>query len=240
MELIFLDTETTGLESGRLIQLAYKKRGADGIVVEYYKPPVPIEIEAMATHHITEKMIADKPCFKDTETCRMLSDLLPRCVVIAHNAKFDLGILQNEGLSAGPYICTYKVAQALYDCPKYKLQYLRYLWSIELENATAHDAEGDVLVLERIFERMLQEYCASKAINEEQALEDFINISSRPLLLKKLDFGKHAGKTFEEIKAADPGYLSWLSTLADKGEDFQHTVRHHLAGENAGVSQAIS
>lgn len=69
MKICFLDTETTGLSNGRLVQLAYEvydseDTGSNGLCKNCtYKPPVPIELEAMATHHITEKMVADMPPF---------------------------------------------------------------------------------------------------------------------------------------------------------------------------------
>ncbi|MGB0925512.1 MAG: exonuclease domain-containing protein, partial [Minisyncoccia bacterium] len=59
--LIFIDTETTGTgPDDRLIQVAY--RTTDNVdVSELYSTNRPIEIAAMAVHHITEKMIANKP-----------------------------------------------------------------------------------------------------------------------------------------------------------------------------------
>lgn len=228
--IVFLDTETTGLENGRIIQLAFKGRGDGACVVEYYKPPVPIDVAAMATHHITEKKVAGKPAFSETDTYKSLPGLFGESVIVAHNAAFDLGILKNEGLEVPRHICTCKVAKTLFaDLPQHKLQYLRYLWDVDVDGANAHDAEGDVLVLERVFERMLKEYCDREGVDEAAALARFEEISRNPILLRKLSFGKHAGKTFEEIKKADPSYLQWLGTLADKGEDFLYTVKHHLA-----------
>jgi DNA polymerase III epsilon subunit-like protein len=241
--LVFLDTETTGIENGRLIQLAYKKQnnvlGGNGpkdpnegenIVVEYFKPPVPIEIEAMVVHHITEKHVANKPAFGGSDTLKTLQALLadPATVLVAHNAKFDMGILEREGMTMGRFICTMKVAQSMYDLPMYKMQYLRYLWGIEDDEATAHDAAGDVAILEKVFDHMLVEYGDAHAVSKEDALSAFVTISKNPVLLRRTTFGKYAGKTFEEIKAADPGYLQWMSTLADKDEDFAYTVNHYL------------
>src|SRR6185312_10051345 len=117
--LIFLDTETTGLDNGRLVQLAYKLQDEDMMLVEFYKPPVPIDIEAMAVHHITEKKVADKPQFEKSATFKALSTLLPRSILVAHNAKFDMGVLEREGIIAQDFICTMKVAKALYDYPNY-------------------------------------------------------------------------------------------------------------------------
>jgi DNA polymerase III epsilon subunit-like protein len=229
--LVFLDTETTGIENGRLVQLAYKKEGAkEKTVVEYFKPPVPIEIEAMAVHHITEKHVAKKPTFDGSAPHAVLKALLadPATILVAHNAKFDMGVLEREGIpaSAGRFICTLKVAQSMYDLPQYKMQYLRYLWGIEDDEATAHDAEGDVAILEKVFYYMANDYAATHP--GEDALSAFVTISKNPILLRRASFGKYIGKTFEEIAATDRGYLEWMSSLPDKDEDFVYTVNHYL------------
>jgi len=63
---IFLDTETTGTsEKDRLCQLAYKLETGE-IVNELFKPPLPIAIEAMSIHHITNEMVAGQPAFKES------------------------------------------------------------------------------------------------------------------------------------------------------------------------------
>lgn len=227
-KLIFLDTETTGIANGRLIQLAYKKQGDSKIFVEYYKPPIPIEIEAMSVHHITEKKVADKAAFENSASYKALAALLADSILVAHNAKFDMGILETEGVKTPTYICTMKVAQRLYDLPMYKMQYLRYLWGIEHDAATAHDAEGDVIILEKVFDHMLAEYATVHKISPAEAIEKFIEISKNPVLLKQIAFGKYAGKTFEEIKTNDPAYIQWMATLTDKDEDFKYTVNHYL------------
>lgn len=235
--LLFLDTETTGLE-GRLIQVAYQARSDkkdSGMHVEYFKPPVPIELSAMAVHHITEKHVAQKPSFDGSGTHAELKAFLsdPDTVLVAHNAKFDMGILMREGLPspAGGFICTMKVAMAMYDLPQYKMQYLRYLWGIDDDAATAHNAEGDVAILGKVFDHMLAEYAAADGMTEDAALAGFITISRNPTLLRRMTFGQYAGKTFAEMASADRNYLQWLSTLKDKGEDFEFTVQHYLAAQ---------
>ena len=65
MKIIFFDTETTGNgDTDRLCQLAVKERGVSAPILNAtYKPPLPISIESMAIHHITEKMVAARPLF---------------------------------------------------------------------------------------------------------------------------------------------------------------------------------
>ncbi len=228
MNIIFLDTEATGLQDARMIQLAYKMRGSDELFTQYYKPPVPIEFEAMGIHHITQKMVDDKIPFDQSPDKPALQELLNTSILVAHNAAFDIEVLKTEGIATKDYICTYKVAYALYDLPNHKMQSLRYRWSIEIDQAVAHDAAGDVMVLEEVFEYMLKDYCATNGVSPEEAIQKFIEISTQPTLLKTLSFGKLRGETFEDIRIKDFGYLQWLGTLTDKDDDFVYTIQHYL------------
>lgn len=230
MKLLFLDTETTGLDNARIIQLAYKNNGSDEMFIEYYKPPVPIEFGAMGTHHITEKMVSDKLPFSETETYKKLPEMLDGSIFVAHNAKYDIGILKNEGIDVKNFICTYKVAYRLYDFPDHKLQSLRYRWGVELDEAKAHDASGDVAVLEKVFEYMLKDYISQNQTTEEDAIKKFIEISKEPNLLRKISFGKHSGKSFDELRTNYRDYLIWMrDKMEDKNEDLEFTINHHLA-----------
>ncbi len=239
MNILFLDTETTGFENNRMIQLAYKKRGEKDIFVEYYKPPVPIEFEAMGVHHITEKKVADSLPFEQTLTFQELPFLLNDHVLVAHNAPFDIGVLKNEGVTPNKFICTYKVAYLMYDYPNLKLQSLRYRWNIEIDEAMAHDAAGDVMVLEEAFEHMLKEYMAIHNVSEDLAIRKFIEISSAPTLLKTLSFGKLRGMSFEEIRTKDFSYLQWLGTLTDKDPDFLFTVNYYLNKKEESGAESV-
>jgi hypothetical protein len=61
MNLAFTDTETTGTEEeDRLLQLAYRCGGKD--VNELYRPPVPINLMAMATHQSNTRYKIERLC----------------------------------------------------------------------------------------------------------------------------------------------------------------------------------
>src|SRR4051812_21216571 len=105
--LIFLDTETTGNEAAkdRLFQVCYETN--EGIKNCFFKPPLPISIKAMSITHVTNKMIADKETFKGSKTAEELQKLLINDgVLVAHNAKFDISMLESEGIKVPKYICT--------------------------------------------------------------------------------------------------------------------------------------
>ncbi|MDP2789332.1 MAG: hypothetical protein Q8O46_04820, partial [bacterium] len=114
---------------------------------------------------------------------------------------------------------------------QYKLQYLRYFLDIEID-ATAHDALGDVLVLEQLFERLKNKTMQEENLDEKKAIEKMIEISSHPSLLRTFNFGKHNGKKIKEVVKTDKGYLEWL--LAQKlesgqiDEDWIYTLKHYL------------
>lgn len=234
-KLIFFDTETTGnTEKDFLIQIAYKYDNES--FVGLYLPENKIPPEASAIHHITNKMVADKPTFKESTDQPIIKKLFEDkdSVVIAHNAPFDLMIIEKEGIKPNKFICTLRVARELDPegkIERYNLQYLRYLLELDVE-AVAHDAMGDVLVLEKLFERLKKKIIDEEKLDENQAIERMIEISSHPSLLRSFSFGKHNGKKIEEVAKVDRGYLEWL--LAQKlesdqiDEDWIYTLKYHL------------
>jgi DNA polymerase III epsilon subunit-like protein len=222
---IYLDTETTGTgPDDRLCQIAFKT-GQGMIINELFNPGKPIAIEAMAVHHITNEMVKDKPPFVESPAHQKLTELVSdqNNVIIAHNAKFDIGMLRNEGIHPPKVICTLKLARFLDKAgviPQYNLQYLRYFLDLKVE-ATAHDALGDILVLEKLFERI---YTRIKKNGIENPIEEMIRISNSPTLVARMSFGKYKGMLFSEIPT---DYLEWLQGT-EIDEDMQYTVFHYL------------
>jgi DNA polymerase III epsilon subunit-like protein len=121
-------------------------------------------------------------------------------------------------------ICTFKLARYLDKngvIPKYNLQYLRYFLELEIE-ASPHNALGDILVLEGVFNRMNTKFRENDKL--EDPVQEMIRISSNPVLIPRMPFGKHKGALFSELPR---DYLEWLLTTG-LGEDMAYTVRRHL------------
>jgi DNA polymerase III epsilon subunit-like protein len=157
MNLLFLDTETTGLgPDARLLQVAYSVDGGP-IFSEFFNPGVPLGIDAMCVNHITEKMVIDKPQFKGSSVYTELQNLLSTHTLVAHNASFDIGMLTREDLSVPSYICTKKIAEYLNLAKRSNLQYLRYSLDLDIEG-NAHTAGGDVAVLIALFAHITKHY----------------------------------------------------------------------------------
>lgn len=229
-KLIFLDTEATGNEpkKDRLCQVSYKVDGQ--IKTEYFKPPIPISVKAMSITHITNKMVMDKEAFAESDMKKDLEKLLQDRILVAHTALFDIAMLKNEGVEVYRFIDTLRVARYLdteNKIPEFNLQFLRYYLDLDVPG-TAHDAEGDVNVLEALFKRLYSKL---------PDIEKLIQISSQPTLFKYFIFGKYKGKPIEEVVKTDRRYLEWL--LAQKvnngedppaggDEDWIFTLKHYL------------
>jgi exodeoxyribonuclease X len=235
MNLAFTDTETTGVEEkDRLCQLAYRCGSKD--VNSLFKPPLPINLMAMAVHHITEDMVAGKPAFIGSKEHKFLKKHGKNMVFVAHNAKFDLKMLEREGITTYPAsICTLKVVRHLDEnanLESHKLQYLRYLFNIKID-AAAHDAWGDILVLELLFHRLRKRIMRDNDMGEAEAIAEMIEISTKPSLVRKWMFGKHRGEMMEDTLRTDRGYLEWmlrtkLEEETDDDEDLIHTLQTML------------
>lgn len=225
---LFIDTETTGLEAeDRVCQVGYSLEGK--LYEQYFKPPVPVKTGAMAVNHITNKMLEGCSSFEGSDMQQDLQCMAAGSYVpVAHNAPFELAMLAKEGVYFDNYIDTKKMSHALdpeQEMESHRLQYLRYYYGVELPDAIAHTAEGDVAVLIAVFNKLHE--LLGKPTNEE-----LIELSKRPVLYRKFTFGKYKGAHVGQVAAADSNYLEWLlkekKATEQKDEDWIYTLEHYL------------
>jgi DNA polymerase III epsilon subunit-like protein len=191
----------------------------------------------MAVHNITSEMVEHKPEFAGHEVQSALAELLKDHILVAHNASFDMAVLRTEKVFTKDHICTLKVAHRYAHSDKRgnelsgrSLQYLRYALDLDEDGVIAHDALGDIVILEKLF-RVLWDLVSSemKTSDELKILEHMQEISKQPMLLRTIRFGKHRGKKFAEIAESDRSYLEWLFGQSDLDESLKFTLKHHLA-----------
>ena len=101
-KLIFLDTETTGLDPkiDEIIQIACVKVddleffeiNQEQIFHSYVKPSVGINMHSFRIHGISEEFLKDKPTFDQIST--NLVNFISSNVIVAHNASFDMGFFE--------------------------------------------------------------------------------------------------------------------------------------------------
>lgn len=229
--LVFLDTETTGLELNDRI-CAVGIVFEDEVHYELINPLKKIPPQASAIHHITNEMIQESPVFSLSLSYeKLIACNTAETILVSHNAPFDLDMLQKEGITwQGKTIDTLKCSKALMDdLNGYSLQFLRYelrLYRYEAEyfgeygiDITPHHPLSDALHAKMIYEYLLD-------LADEDTL---IEMSQSRLLLKRLPFGKYAKKRIEEIALKDPPYLKWmLESLMDLDEDLRYSIEYYL------------
>ncbi len=235
--LLFLDVEATGLErEDRLVQVAYSYKGEEQ--EQMFKPENEgMCVRAMEVTHITNKHLADKELFQGSDFYHKLEEILKKdeTIFVAHNTPYDIGMIEKEGLKVNKFIDTFKLAQHLdekAEIPAYRLQYLRYHYGMEID-ASAHDALGDVRVLEVLFEKYYKEMVENSS--PEEVLKEMIKISGEPTLIKRINFGKHSGELVADVAKKDLGYLRWLlqqkefaATNDDADADWIYTLRKYV------------
>ena len=213
MNALILDTETHDL-NGYPIEIAYAPCSFEqGVLVinqgevfdEYFSCPEPIALGALATHHILETDIAEKPSF---DTFKM-----PQGVqyLIGHNIDYDIKAVQKcQPDFTVKGICTLALCRMVWPELPHTLSAMYYHVMDDLELARkhlrhAHNAKADIYFTGVILKTLVEQL----GIKDMNSL--FI-MSETARIPKYITFGKHKGTA---IKDLDSGYVSWLLKQPD-------------------------
>lgn len=217
MDFCCIDVETTGLNPAvdKVVEIAMVDgRGSKSSLI-YPGDGVRIPPEAVAVHHITEEMLVDAPALDDFLA---YLDVHEDIVCVAHKAAFDSSFLPQ--LNQNIWIDTLRCAKHLFpDAPSFGNQVLRYFLNLRVslpEGMAPHRAEYDAIVTYALMKRMLQ----------ERSLEELVTLTKTPILLQKVQFGKHKGQQWSTVPHS---YLRWYLSNEDKDEDVAFTCEHYLS-----------
>ncbi len=225
---VMLDLETTGLDisKDRIIEIALIKRGVDGKETEFIQrvnPTIPITEESISIHHITNEMLKDEPKFADIVD--QIAAFIGDADLGGYNSnKFDIPLLAEEFLRCNhPF--DFKNRQ-LVDVQNifHKMEQrtlaaaFQFYCNEPMENA--HNALYDTQVTMNVFKAQLERYPdIAKTIPElsefsRQGNTEWYDFAGRLGKNKTgqvtYNFGKHKGKTVEEVAQNEPGYFGWM------------------------------
>lgn len=240
---ILFDTETTGTEEeDRIIQLGamiLDQKANIEVFNEFCSSDIPIKLEAMEVHNITQNMIENKPKATQTSFYKRLEELNSnQNFLIAHNINFDLEMLKKEGfVNNFQLIDTLRCARHIFEeLPYHRLQYLRYaleLYKIEEEEAKklnitikAHDAIGDVLVMKLFLRTLVQR--TKEIYPNSNPMQKLVELTQTPVYVKSFKFGKYRGENIEDVAKKDANYLNWMINNMDLDEDMKFTLSRVL------------
>ena len=98
-QFLILDTETTGLERGEVVQIGVIDSSGKTIINTFVKPVEPIPASTTRIHGITNQMVATAPRFGDV--IDSLRQALNGQQVIVYNAVYDRKMLHQSAEAAG-------------------------------------------------------------------------------------------------------------------------------------------
>jgi len=148
------DVETTGMSPvrDRIVEIAALRIDCDGRKSRFsslVNPRCHIPFAVTRIHHITDDMVCGAPCFETVG--EEFSRFAEGSTLVAHNARFDLGFLQESlarcglALWEGRTMDSVRLARSVYPgLPSYRLQDLRVTLDLERSEGTAHRAGSDV------------------------------------------------------------------------------------------------
>ena len=228
---IVLDTETTGLDprqGHRLIEVGCIE--LEDMVPTgrhfhcFVHPDRDIEPEAEKVHGISIQFLADKPRFHESQVCDAFLEFIGDAPLVAHNAKFDRGFIDNELRLAGRpvtvedrWIDTLGLAQKR--CPGMynSLDALCKRFKISLDGRDKHGALIDSHLLAAVYlelrggkERVLD--LAPQVVSAAVALARQVSYGARPRPLP--------ARSTEAERAAHSVFVT--TVLKDKAVWLQH------------------
>ena len=180
-EYVVFDVETTGLSvvDNTIIELAGVKM-KDGKVVDRFETfvnphqPIPEHIQKLT--NITQEMVENAPELEDV--IREFTEFVGDAVLVAHNARFDMGFLHAGCQRAGvpklenPVLDTLELARLLYpNLKNHRLNTLAAKFNVSLENH--HRAVDDSEATGYILFHMLND-AVEKKITHLHRLNDFV------------------------------------------------------------------
>lgn len=224
--LAFFDLESTGINVGadRIVEIGILKVLPDGTTKsknQRINPEIPIPAEVSAIHHIFDKDVADMPTFK--QCGHEIKNFLTDCDLAGYNSnKFDLPMLVDEFLRVeidfdikGRKLVD---VQNIFHKKEQRTLAAAYKFYCQKDLTNAHAAEADTLATFEVLVAQLQRYDDLKG--DVNFLHEFSNSSKNVDLAGRIiynnkkqevfNFGKHKGKTIEEVFSTDPSYYDWM------------------------------
>lgn len=225
--LIFFDIESTGLNvaTDRIVEICAVKvmpNGDKEIKTRRLNPTIPISPEAQAVHGISNEDIKDCPTFK--EIAKSLANWMTGCDFAGYNSiKFDIPLLAEEFLRVDIDFDFRKRnlvdVQNIFHKMEQRTLSAAYKFYCQKDLENAHSAQADTLATYEILMGQLDRYQDTlqndiKMLAEFSSRTKLVDYAGRIVLNDKdipvLNFGKHKGKSVEEVFRTEPSYYAWM------------------------------
>lgn len=224
--LIFFDLEATGLNimTDRIVEIAYLKvypNGNEESKRMRINPEMPIPAQSTAIHHITDEDVRDCPTFK--QVAQSIANDFKGCDIAGYNSNsFDVPFLVEEFLRAGADFdfanSRFIDVQVVFHKMEQRTLEAAYRFYCNAELSDAHSADADTRATYEVLMAQLDRY--PELQNDVEFLAKFtkynrnVDYAGRIVLddngVEVFNFGKHKGRSVEEVLRIEPTYYSWI------------------------------
>jgi len=211
-------------------------------------PTVPIPAETTAVHGITDDMIKDEPTFK--ERAHEVNNIIKDADLAGFNSnRFDIPLLAEEMLRAGiDFEMGNRNAidvQNIFHKMEQRTLVAAYRFYCDKDLENAHSAEADVIATFEVLKAQVQryeelendmEFLAKFSTHNKFKIIDFAgrlaeNDEGQPIY----NFGKHKGKTLEELITEFKDQLLGKSVYQRFNAQFPILIKFIEAKDNLSV-----
>ncbi len=242
--LAVFDLETTGLKPDldRIVEIAILRIEPDGKTTEYVRrvnPQVPIPADATAVHGISNEDVKDKPAFQTI--AQEVANFLQGCDLGGFNlSNYDLRLLLREFERAGIKFSldgrAIVDAKQIYHAREPRTLEAACRFYLNEEHAHAHSALHDAIATWKVINAQVRQY--QDLPRDPAALAGMFNryIDSDGKFewigeKAAFAFGKHRGRSLQEIAETDAEYLTWIAGKGEFRQDAKQIARNALKGE---------
>jgi DNA polymerase-3 subunit epsilon len=224
--IVFFDLETTGVDvaKDRIVEISILKLHPNGkkeIKTRRINPEMPIPESSSAIHGITDEDVKDEPTFR--VLAKSLAAFIGNSDLAGYNSnKFDIPLLVEEFLRVGVDfdMSNRKMVdvQNIFHKMEQRTLQAAYKFYCDKELVNAHSAEADITATYEILESQIERY--DELENDVDFLAEFsrrhdcADLMGRIVFneegLEVFNFGKHKGRSVEEVLAKEPSYYSWM------------------------------
>ncbi|GMN11678.1 3'-5' exonuclease [Croceitalea sp. MTPC9] len=222
----FFDLETTGINvaKDRIVEISILKifpNGNKESKTWLVNPEMEIPPEVVAVHGISNEKVTNEPTFKELskEIYKMIRD---SDLAGFNSDRFDIPLLAEEMLRAEVDFDMKNMVsvdvQTIFHKMEKRTLGAAYKFYCDKDLEDAHSAEADTLATYEVLLSQLDRYPElennvkklSEFTTRKQSLDfaGFIGIdeNDNPIFA----FGKHKGKTVDEVLEKEPGYFGWI------------------------------
>lgn len=226
--LAVFDLEATGLNinTDRIVEIAIVRLDPDGKKTTYCRkinPEMPIPEESTAIHGISDEDVKDAPTL--AQALQEIETFIENCDLAGFNSnKFDLPLLAEELLRVGSELDLAQRrhidVQNIFHKMEQRTLSAAYQFYCGKELVNAHSALADTEATFEVLEAQIEKYPSLE--NDVNFLATFslygdverVDFAGRLAFNEHkaviYNFGKHKGKTVEQVMKEEPGYFGWM------------------------------